>query len=215
MTEEEAINDLTSMITGNEEAPQEAQQEEAPAVVEEPKEADIKIDVSKIMAEQTKLMSEQSKKIDALTKQMEEKDKEEPTEEELAIAEAQRKLGIDAQQQQKMQEFLAKQERMEAFNAQLSQLQKEHPEIDPQKMAKFAEDNGLMDLLNSHDINQWRVVANTMKQVAKIVDKPDNIIPSAPKGAENSIWEKVDKGEKVDDIDLGIDLLKGIGAWNG
>ena len=220
MTEEEAINDLTNMVIG--EAPAEENKEpkaeentETPSQEkgETPKEPDVKIDVAKIIHDQQKMVADQNKKIAELESKMQDSPTDGQSEEDMLIQEAQQKLGID---QQKMQDLYKMQEQMaqqEAFNNMLTDFKKNNEDIDVNEMGKWAEDNNLTSMLNSGDVNQWNVVANAMRAVAKVTAKPDNITPSNQKGAEQTVWQKVDKGEKVDDIDLGIDILKGVGGW--
>lgn len=223
MTEEEkAIADLTNMVLGEKETQEEEKAPVAESMEEtsaknaqaQQKEPDVKIDVAKIIAEQNKTMAEQQKKIDELSKKIEEApNKQEVNEEEALIQEARTKLGIDQERMQKLYQMQEEQERMDAFNAMVNDFKKANPDIDMKDMGKWAEENNLSQLLNSGDINQWNVVANAMRTISKATKKPDAITPSGQKGAETSVWERMDKGEKVDDIELGIDLLKGVGGW--
>jgi len=220
MTEEEAVNDLTNMVLGETPAeenkePKSEENTETPSQEKEetPKEPDVKVDVAKIIHDQQKMVADQNKKIAELESKMQDSPTDGQSEEDLLIQEAQQKLGID---QQKMQDLYKMQEEMaraKEFDSRVSEFQKNNSDIDMKEMGKWAEDNNLTPMLNSGDINQWNVIANAMRAVAKAPNKPDPITPSSQKGAEQTIWQKVDKGEKVDDIDLGIDLLKGVGGW--
>lgn len=211
-TEEQAINDLTSMIYGQE-TQGEAPAEEAPATSEEPKaeakepETDIKIDVAKLFAEQTKIIQEQARKLEEMTKKQEEAPQA-PSEEEMMIEQARQKLGIDMQKQQELYKMAEKMKAQEELEAIVNTFKKEFPEVELKDMGEFAETNGLMDLLNSKDLNQWRVVAKAMRVVAKPVAKPDAITPTAQKGAETTVWDRMKKGEDVSDTEFGAALLK-------
>lgn len=206
-TEEQAINDLTEMIYSQEAPPSEALVEEAPAPTptEAPAkdpEAEIKIDVAKLFAEQTKIIQEQAKKLEELTKQQEEPPM--PTEEEMIIEQARQKMGIT----QEMLEMAAKYKEQKELEGMIATFKKSFPEIELKEMGEFAEANGMMDALNSKDLNQWSVVAKAMRITAKPASKPDAITPTAQKGAETTVWERVKKGDNVSDTEWGAELLK-------
>ena len=207
-TEEQAINDLTSMIY-SQEAPQgEAPAEEAapePTTTEAPAkdpEAEIKIDVAKLFAEQTKIIQEQAKKLEELTKQQEQPPV--PTEEEMMIEQARQKIGMT----QEMFEMAAKYKEQKELEGMIATFKKSFPEIELKEMGEFAEANGMMNALNSKDINQWGLVAQAMRITAKPVAKPDSITPTAQKGAETTVWDRLKKREDVSDTEFGAELLK-------
>jgi len=211
MNEEQAIADLNSMIFGDEapaEEPQaEAPREEAPA--KEP-EAELKIDVAKLFAEQNKIVAEQQRKIEELMKAKEEAPAE-PSEEDMLVRQAQEKLGLDMQKQQQLYQMAEEYRMQKETEALVSQFKKEFPEIELKDMGKFAEENGMMDALNSRDLGMWGIVAKTMRMVSKPVDKPDAITPTAQKGAEVTVWDRMKKGESVSETEQGAALLKAAG----
>lgn len=208
-TEEQAINDLTSMIYSQEgEAPTEA--EEAPTPTEAPAkdaEAEIKIDVAKLFAEQTKIIQEQAKKLEEMTKKQEEATQP-LSEEDMMIEQARQKLGIDMQKQQELYKIAEEMRAQKELEVIINTFKKEFPEVELKDMGEFAETNDLMDLLNSRDLNQWRVVAKAMRVVAKPAAKPDAITPTAQKGAETTVWDRMKKGDEVSDTEFGAALLK-------
>jgi len=223
MTDEElAIEELTNIVTG-EEMPQEEIKEEAPPAEKEvtptpepetAKEPDVKIDVAKII-------SEQAKQIADLQKNMQEKEEakkeEQMSEEDMAeqqmIQEAQQKIGIDAQKQQELYKMLEQNQKQQAFNGMVNEFTQANPDVDLKELGEWAEKNNLSSLMNSGDINQWKVVADAMVNIAKVQTKPDNITPTAQQNSGVSVWEKMDKGEEVSQEELGMDLLRGVGGW--
>ena len=207
--ETQAIDELTAMIMGEELPPQpeEAPAEETPApAAQATPEAEMKIDVAKLFAEQNKIVAEQQRKIEELMKEKEAS--REPTEEERMIAEAQQKLGIDMQKQQELYAMAEEFKKQKMFDGMVAEFKKEFPEIELKEMGEFANTNNLSNLLNSGDVNQWKVVATAMRLMAKPKQTPDAITPTAQKGAETTVWERLQKNEDVSDTEFGAALLK-------
>jgi len=206
MTETEAIDSLTAEIMGTAEPMAEEVVEETPQATPE---ESMKIDVAKIFSEQTKMMNEQSKKIDELSKKLADKETPaQPSEEEMMVEQARQKLGIDMQAMEAAKQLAEERKLAQMFDATQKEFKKEFPDVDMKEMGKWAEENGLLQMLNSGDINQWRVVGTAMKQIAKAVGTPDPITPTAQKGAETTVWDRKQKGENVSDTELAADVLK-------
>lgn len=211
-TEEEAISNLMSQVLGDEVA-EEVPVEEVPA--EAPKGADAKIDVAAIIKQVT---DQQQKLFDEKLKAMEAKmaPKEEApqmNEEAMQIEEARRKLGLDMEAQEAARQMMEERKQREHFAQVEREFKREFPDIDLKEMGEWAEEVGMLEDLNSGDINRWKLVANLMKRIAAPKSEPDPITPSATRGAETSVWERQSKGEQVDDLEIGAAILAKTGHF--
>lgn len=208
-TEEEAISNLMSQVLG-EEAPVEAPTE---APVEEPKE-EVKFDVASIIKQATdaqqKLFDE---KLSAMEAKLKPQQAEAPDEEAMMIEDARRKIGLDMEAQEAARQMLEERKAREFFSATEREFKKEFPDVDLKEMGVWAQEVGMIDDLNTGDINRWRVVAGLMKRIAAPKGVPDPITPSATKGTETSVWEKQKKGEDVSDLEFGAQILKTSGHY--
>lgn len=106
---------------------------------------------------------------------------------------------IQAQQEQ--------QRRQAVFDSNVEKLRKEFPTINPDDLGKWANENGLSDLV-SENYNGWRVVAKAMINIARAANSPDLITSSNGSNATQSAFDRLQKGEAVDDLELGAEILK-------
>lgn len=211
MNEDEAINSLMQDLLGEtQEAPQ---SEKAEAVQESPKAE--QAEPSKDLPDIKAMLAEQSKMIAELKANQEEKQSKQEVKEQLTaeqmqeqqvIADAQQKLGItQLLQQQEAQR--AEAERSKQFQAESAKFKKTHPDVSLDELAQWAQGNGYEQVLGM-GAKGWQLIAGAMQAQAKPVSKPDAVTPSSSQGAEPNAFDKIKKGEKVSDIDVGLDILK-------
>ena len=212
MTEQEALNELASMVNGDEqvepetnEVAQEAQEQEAQQAVaaEEPKKEELSIEAIKQALSEAMAAKEQS---------------QEPTQPQLdpekqALLES---LGLGnlselkAQMEQISQAQAAQVEearRQAVFDKNLAEFKKDYPTIRPDDLAQFAKAHGMSDLLGENYVG-WKAVAMGMINVAKSKEKPDEIISGSNASSALSAFDKAKKGENVSDVEYGAELLK-------
>ena len=212
MTEQEALNELASMVNGDEqvepetnEVAQEAQEQEAQQAVaaEEPKKEELSIEAIKQALSEAMAAKEQS---------------QEPTQPQLdpekqALLES---LGLGnlselkAQMEQISQAQAAQVEearRQAVFDKNLAEFKKDYPTIRPDDLAQFAKAHGMSDLLGENYVG-WKAVAMGMINVAKSNEKPDEIISGSNASSALSAFDKAKKGENVSDVEYGAELLK-------
>ena len=212
MTEQEALNELASMVNGDEqvepetnEVAQEAQEQEAQQAVaaEEPKKEELSIEAIKQALSEAMAAKEQS---------------QEPTQPQLdpekqALLES---LGLGnlselkAQREQISQAQAAQVEearRQAVFDKNLAEFKKDYPTIAPDDLANFAKVHGMSDLLGENYVG-WKAVAMGMINVAKSKEKPDEIISGSNASSALSAFDKAKKGENVSDVEYGAELLK-------
>ncbi|WP_162166278.1 HIT family hydrolase [Campylobacter fetus] len=124
-------------------------------------------------------------------------------------------MQLNAQQealnaQQEKINIASEQARLQSvFNANLEQLKKEFPTIDPDELGKFAMQKELFSFLGE-DYKGWKLVASHMISLAKPTSTPDQITSSSGKTGEITAFDKLKKGENVSDIEFGAELLKSI-----
>lgn len=205
MTEEDAINNLMAEVMGEEEVAPEPVVEKTPE-----KEPETKIDVAAIIKQATdaqqKLFDEKLKAMEA--KMQPPQQEEQVDEEAMAIEQARQKLGMDMEAMAAAKQLAEQNKMRAAFEATEREFKREFPDVDMKEMGEWAQEVGMIDDLNSGDINRWRVVAGLMKRIALPKSSPDPITPSATKGTETSVWDKTKKGEEVPMVDLGEAILK-------
>ncbi|MGH1601568.1 hypothetical protein [Campylobacter majalis] len=104
----------------------------------------------------------------------------------------------------------AEQARRETFATELSKFKEAFPQIEPDEMAKWAQDRGF-DAMLTQGFNGWSAIAKQMIAQATTLAKPDDIISTNKQGNELGAFEKMQKGEDVSDIQIGAELLKTAG----
>ncbi|MBR8466184.1 HIT family hydrolase [Campylobacter sp. faydin G-140] len=118
-----------------------------------------------------------------------------------------------SEQLKAMQEQMAQQaeeaRRQNVFNQNITQFEKEFPTINPKEFGEFAKANGFDGYLGE-DYNMWRLVANTMLQIATPKQRTDEIIGNGGGKNEISAFERLKNGEDVSDIEIGAELLKSL-----
>ncbi|QCD44115.1 HIT family hydrolase [Campylobacter mucosalis] len=221
MTEQDAINALLGEFeseaneTSKEERETQAQQESAGE--QEPTQTAMpnlsKDDISEAMlsAMQKMRSTEQEQALNAQTQAQNEAKNASQREilEQMGLGE----LAGVSEQLKAMQEQMAQQQeearRQNVFNQNITQFEKEFPTINPKEFGEFAKANGFDGYLGE-DYNMWRLVANTMLQIATPKQKPDEIIGNGGGKNEISAFERLKNGEDVSDIEIGAELLKGL-----
>lgn len=213
MTEQEALNELTAIVNGNEQAEPETNEvveqpaEEAktePAVVsEEPKKEELNIDAIKQALTEALAAKEQSAQ--------EAKPQLEPEKQALLDSLGLGNLdALKAQMDQITQAQAAQAEearRQAVFDKNLAEFKKDYPTIRPDDLAEFAKAHGMSDLLGENYVG-WKAVAMGMINVAKSKEKPDEILSGSNASSELSAFDRAKKGENVSDVEYGAELLK-------
>lgn len=213
MTEQEALNELTAIVNGNEQAepetnevveqPAEGAKTEPATVSEEPKKEELNIDAIKQAMAEALAAKEQP---------------QEPAQPQLA-PEKQALLdslglgnldALKAQMDQITQAQAAQAEearRQAVFDKNLAEFKKDYPTIRPDDLAEFAKAHGMSDLLGENYVG-WKAVAMGMINVAKSKEKPDEILSGSNASSELSAFDRAKKGENVSDVEYGAELLK-------
>jgi hypothetical protein len=206
MTEQEALNELASMVNGDEQVEpktNEAAEQPVEQSVEEPKKEELSIEAIKQALSEAMAAKEQS---------------QEPTQPQLdpekqALLES---LGLGnlselkAQMEQISQAQAAQVEearRQAVFDKNLAEFKKDYPTIAPDDLAQFAKAHGISELLGENYVG-WKAVAMGMINVAKSKDRPDEIISGSNASSALSAFDKAKKGENVSDVEYGAELLK-------
>jgi HIT family protein len=206
MTEQEALNELASMVNGDEQVEpktNEAAEQPVEQSVEEPKKEELSIEAIKQALSEAMAAKEQS---------------QEPTQPQLdpekqALLES---LGLGnlselkAQMEQISQAQAAQAEearRQAVFDKNLAEFKKDYPTIRPDDLAQFAKTHGISELLGENYAG-WKAVAMGMISVAKSKDRPDEIISGSNASSALSAFDKAKKGENVSDVEYGAELLK-------
>lgn len=213
MTEQEALNELVSIVNGNEQAepetnevveqPAEEAKNEQAAEPEEPKKEELNIEAIKQAMAEALAAKEQP---------------QEPAQPQLA-PEKQALLdslglgnldALKAQMDQISQAQAAQAEearRQAVFDKNLAEFKKDYPTIRPDDLAEFAKAHGMSDLLGENYVG-WKAVAMGMINVAKSKEKPDEILSGSNASSELSAFDRAKKGENVSDVEYGAELLK-------
>lgn len=213
MTEQEALNELTAIVNGNEQAepetneaaeqPAEEAKTEPAAEPEEPKKEELNIEAIKQAMAEALAAKEQP---------------QEPAQPQLA-PEKQALLdslglgnldALKAQMDQISQAQAAQAEearRQAVFDKNLAEFKKDYPTIRPDDLAEFAKAHGMSDLLGENYVG-WKAVAMGMINVAKSKEKPDEILSGSNASSELSAFDRAKKGENVSDVEYGAELLK-------
>ncbi|WP_103602819.1 HIT family hydrolase [Campylobacter concisus] len=213
MTEQEALNELTAIVNGNEQAEPETNEvaeqpaEEAktePAVVsDEPKKEELNIDAIKQALTEALAAKEQSTQ--GVKPQLE------PEKQALLDSLGLGNLdALKAQMDQITQTQAAQAEearRQAVFDKNLAEFKKDYPTIRPDDLAEFAKAHGMSDLLGENYVG-WKAVAMGMINVAKSKEKPDEILSGSNASSELSAFDRAKKGENVSDVEYGAELLK-------
>ncbi|WP_169753549.1 HIT family hydrolase [Campylobacter mucosalis] len=221
MTEQDAINALLGEFeseaneTSKEEQETQAQQESAgeqePTQTATPNLSKDDISEAMLNAMQKMRSTEQEQALNAQTQAQDEAKRASEREilEQMGLGE----LAGVSEQLKAMQEQMAQQaeeaRRQNVFNQNITQFEKEFPTINPKEFGEFAKANGFDGYLGE-DYNMWRLVANTMLQIATPKQKPDEIIGNGGGKNEISAFERLKNGEDVSDIEIGAELLKGL-----
>lgn len=213
MTEQEALNELTAIVNGNEQAETETNEvaeqpaEEAktePAVVsDEPKKEELNIDAIKQALTEALAAKEQSTQ--GAKPQLD------PEKQALLDSLGLGNLdALKAQMDQITQAQAAQAEearRQAVFDKNLAEFKKDYPTIRPDDLAEFAKAHGMSDLLGENYVG-WKAVAMGMINVAKSKEKPDEILSGSNASSELSAFDRAKKGENVSDVEYGAELLK-------
>ena len=213
MTEQEALNELVSIVNGDEQVEPETNEvaeqpaEEAktePAVVsDEPKKEELNIDAIKQALTEALAAKEQSTQ--GVKPQLE------PEKQALLDSLGLGNLdALKAQMDQITQTQAAQAEearRQAVFDKNLAEFKKDYPTIRPDDLAQFAKAHGMSDLLGENYVG-WKAVAMGMINVAKSKEKPDEIISGSNASSELSAFDRAKKGENVSDVEYGAELLK-------
>lgn len=213
MTEQEALNELTAIVNGNEQAepetnevaeqPAEEAKTEPVTVSDEPKKEELNIDAIKQALTEALAAKEQSTQ--GAKPQLE------PEKQALLDSLGLGNLdALKAQMDQITQAQAAQAEearRQAVFDKNLAEFKKDYPTIRPDDLAEFAKAHGMSDLLGENYVG-WKAVAMGMINVAKSKEKPDEIISGSNASSELSAFDRAKKGENVSDVEYGAELLK-------
>lgn len=213
MTEQEALNELTAIVNGNEQAepetneaaeqPAEEAKTEPATVSDEPKKEELNIDAIKQALTEALAAKEQS--IQGAKPQLE------PEKQALLDSLGLGNLdALKAQMDQITQAQAAQAEearRQAVFDKNLAEFKKDYPTIRPDDLAEFAKAHGMSDLLGENYVG-WKAVAMGMINVAKSKEKPDEILSGSNASSELSAFDRAKKGENVSDVEYGAELLK-------
>lgn len=209
MTEQEALNELTAIVNGNEQAEPETNEvaeqpaEEAKTEPEEPKKEELNIEAIKQAMAEALAAKEQSAQ--GAKPQLE------PEKQALLDSLGLGNLdALKAQMDQITQAQAAQAEearRQAVFDKNLAEFKKDYPTIRPDDLAQFAKAHGMSDLLGENYVG-WKAVAMGMINVAKSKEKPDEIISGSNASSELSAFDRAKKGENVSDVEYGAELLK-------
>ena len=213
MTEQEALNELTAIVNGNEQAepetnevveqPAEEAKAEPATVSDEPKKAELNIDAIKQALTEALAAKEQSTQ--GVKPQLE------PEKQALLDSLGLGNLdALKAQMDQISQAQAAQAEearRQAVFDKNLAEFKKDYPTIRPDDLAEFAKAHGMSDLLGENYVG-WKAVAMGMINVAKSKEKPDEILSGSNASSELSAFDRAKKGENVSDVEYGAELLK-------
>lgn len=213
MTEQEALNELTAIVNGNEQAepetnevaeqPAEEAKTEPVTVSDEPKKEELNIDAIKQALTEALAAKEQSTQ--GAKPQLE------PEKQALLDSLGLGNLdALKAQMDQITQAQAAQAEearRQAVFDKNLAEFKKDYPTIRPDDLAQFAKAHGMSDLLGENYVG-WKAVAMGMINVAKSKEKPDEIISGSNASSELSAFDRAKKGENVSDVEYGAELLK-------
>jgi len=126
------------------------------------------------------------------------------------LSSVQRELGISQmkEQMEKQQAFIDEQNRKLEFINAWNDFTKTHPNVTQDELAKWANDNKLNTMLSSKE--GWEAIYQAMQFQAKSKSTPDAITPTDKGGIETSAFDRRAKGEKVSDIELGLDLINSL-----
>ena len=213
MTEQEALNELTAIVNGNEQAepetnevaeqPAEEAKTEPATAPEEPKKEELNIDAIKQALTEALAAKEQSTQ--GAKPQLE------PEKQALLDSLGLGNLdALKAQMDQITQAQAAQAEearRQAVFDKNLAEFKKDYPTIRPDDLAEFAKAHGMSDLLGENYVG-WKAVAMGMINVAKSKEKPDEILSGSNASSELSAFDRAKKGENVSDVEYGAELLK-------
>lgn len=213
MTEQEALNELTAIVNGSEQAepetnevaeqPAEEAKTEPATVSEEPKKEELNIDAIKQALTEALAAKEQSTQ--GAKPQLE------PEKQALLDSLGLGNLdALKAQMDQITQAQAAQAEearRQAVFDKNLAEFKKDYPTIRPDDLAEFAKAHGMSDLLGENYVG-WKAVAMGMINVAKSKEKPDEILSGSNASSELSAFDRAKKGENVSDVEYGAELLK-------
>lgn len=213
MTEQEALNELTAIVNGNEQAepetnevaeqPAEEAKTEPATAPDEPKKEELNIDAIKQALTEALAAKEQSTQ--GVKPQLE------PEKQALLDSLGLGNLdALKAQMDQITQAQAAQAEearRQAVFDKNLAEFKKDYPTIRPDDLAEFAKAHGMSDLLGENYVG-WKAVAMGMINVAKSKEKPDEILSGSNASSELSAFDRAKKGENVSDVEYGAELLK-------
>nr|DAS93768.1 MAG TPA: hypothetical protein [Caudoviricetes sp.] len=213
MTEQEALNELVSIVNGDDqvepetnevvEQPAEEAKTEPVTEPEEPKKEELSIEaIKQAMAEAL-----------AAKEQPQEPAQPQIAPEKQALLDSLGLGNLDALKAQmdqisQAQAAQAEEARRQAvFDKNLAEFKKDYPTIRPDDLAQFAKAHGMSDLLGENYVG-WKAVAMGMINVAKSKEKPDEILSGSNASSELSAFDRAKKGENVSDVEYGAELLK-------
>ena len=189
MTEQEALNELVSIVNGDDqvepetnEVAQEPQEQPAEQVVaaEEPKKEELSIEAIK----------------QAMAEAMAAKDQpQEPAQPQL---DPEKQALLDSLGLGNLDALKAQMDQI--FDKILAEFKKDYPRIRPDDLAEFAKAHGMSDLLGENYVG-WKAVAMGMINVAKSKEKPDEILSGSNASSELSAFDRAKKGENVSDVE--------------
>ena len=213
MTEQEALNELVSIVNGDDqvepetnevaEQPAEEAKTEPATVSDEPKKEELNIDAIKQALTEALAAKEQSTQ--GAQPQL--------APEKQALLDSLGLGNLDALKAQmdqisQAQAAQAEEARRQAvFDKNLAEFKKDYPTIRPDDLAEFAKAHGMSDLLGENYVG-WKAVAMGMINVAKSKEKPDEILSGSNASSELSAFDRAKKGENVSDVEYGAELLK-------
>lgn len=222
MTEEQIIQSLADELEADkaqdeQEEHKEEQSEPEQDVEPEQKEPDKSTEImSKLSEIEERLKAKEADKETPKSEAPVENEELERVRAELGLAGLKEKVesqeAFIQQEQAKMQEQARILAQQKTFNDIEAKLKEEFPLIKPDDFVKFAKDNGFFDgddmALNPQEYKSWKLIGMAMTNLAAPQGEPDPITSSSGGKSDLGAFEKLKKGESVDDIELGAEILK-------
>ena len=112
------------------------------------------------------------------------------------INEAQRQAELKADEDRRKAVF------MENFN----RFEKDFKDISIDELARYVKDNKLENYVDE-DYTSWKLIGQAMQNLAKNKAEADPIIGSSGSVTNQSAFARLEKGENVDDTELGAEIL--------
>lgn len=212
-TEQQAINELIELLG---DTPTEQQtQLTAPTPPSEPTQQTEQTAPQSPNADVISAIQQLGDRLAPPQEQTEQTEPTEPTPQEIALNE----LGLkDVAEQLKTQqnfideakkqaELKAEGERREkVFKTNIKQFEADFKDISIDELAKYVADNKLEDYIDE-DYKGWELIGQAMQNLAKNKAEADPIIGSSGSATNQSAFARLEKGENVDDTELGAEIL--------